>query len=239
MSNVNKTSKRYFDQDIVDSADALSQMRKSKQYKALEKASAGNEHMLFDIAFQNILGNGEVFNPYELRSNIDAEQLQYQRMVNGEWIADDTQVPVGQMLTKMLTEDILFAHNRTDKNGKLVDSIAKGERVYLGQRNKAISKKRDNIQGKATHSDLSIEHDLKRANANKEATEKVKNFHLYLETLYFEMTGEIYETPYQKANDTRVVASPESTAMQEAEAEFRTDEDGDADIWHDCAQTGD
>ena len=46
MSNVNKTSKRYFDQDIVDSADALSQMRKSKQYKALEKASAGNEHML-------------------------------------------------------------------------------------------------------------------------------------------------------------------------------------------------
>ena len=88
MSTVIKTSKRYFDQDIADMSSQLDTMRQSKQYKAILKASANNELMCADIFFQHMLGDGEIFNPYELRSNIDAEQLQYQRMVSGEWIVE-------------------------------------------------------------------------------------------------------------------------------------------------------
>ena len=45
------------------------------------------------------------------------------------------------MITTIMLQDILFGHNRTDKNGKLKDSVAVGERVNLGQLNKATNKR--------------------------------------------------------------------------------------------------
>ena len=218
MSEVIKTSKRFFDNDIAEKSDQLDAMRKSKNYKAIVKASAGNEMMLVDIFFQHMLGDGEMFNPYELKANIDKGQLEYQRLVNGEWIADDEQVPVGRMITTIMLQDILFGHNRTDKNGKLKDSVAVGERVNLGQLNKATNKKRANLQGQASHPEQSISHDLLRHKHNKATTDKAREFHLMLEALYFEQTGEIYKTWEQKGSDVEVKeASPDTEAQVEAE----------------------
>tara|TARA_R100000742_G_C4258666_1_gene76530 strand:+ start:148 stop:885 length:738 start_codon:yes stop_codon:yes gene_type:complete len=218
MSEVIKTSKRFFDNDIAEKSDQLDAMRKSKNYKAIVKASAGNEMMLVDIFFQHMLGDGEMFNPYELKANIDKGQLEYQRLVNGEWIADDEQVPVGRMITKQMLEDILYGHNRTDKKGNFRDSVQLGDNVSLGQLNKAKNKKRSNLQGQSSHSEKSIDHDLLRYKHNKATTDKAREFHLTLEALYLEQTGEVYKTWDQKGSNVEVKqASPDIEAQVEAE----------------------
>ena len=218
MSEVIKTSKRFFDNDIANKSEELDVMRKSKNYKAIVKASAGNEMMLVDVWFQHMLGDGEMFNPYELRANIDKGQLEYQRLVNGEYIPDDEKVPVGRMITKQMLKDILWGHNRTDKNGNFKDSVQLGENVSLGQLNKAKNKKRSNLQGQSSHSERSINHDLLRCKFNRATTDKAREFHLMLEALYLEQTGEIYKTWDQQSSDVEVKqGSPDIEAQVEAE----------------------
>ena len=61
-----KVKTRFFESDIVKQCNELDIMRKSKEYKQIEKLSTGRETMLLDIFYQYLLGNGEVFNPFEL-----------------------------------------------------------------------------------------------------------------------------------------------------------------------------
>ena len=116
-----KVKTRFFESDIVSKCNELDMLRKSKEYKQLEKISTGKELMLLDIFYQWLLGNGEVFNPFELKANIDTMQLEYQRQVNGEWIPDDTMKPVGNLSVMYELQDQLWSHTRKDSRGNFLD----------------------------------------------------------------------------------------------------------------------
>ena len=215
-----KTKTRFFENDIVGKTQELDVLRKSKEYKQIEKLSVNRELILIDVFYQWLLGSGEVFNPFELKANIDTMQLEYQRKLNGEWIQDDTEVPVGNLSVMYELQDQLYSHTRKDSRGQFLDSFSRTVSTALGQKNKARSKKADQMEGTGSYTDAEIKHDMRRSQINSEAAMRMKELHMYLEALHLELTGMCYLPPESKAQQAKVNAEKAEAKMAKADAEL-------------------
>ena len=215
-----KVKTRFFESDIVKQCNELDIMRKSKEYKQIEKLSTGRETMLLDIFYQYLLGNGEVFNPFELKANIDTMQLEYQRKVNGEWIQDDTMKPVGNLSVMYELQDQLWSHTRKDSRGNFLDSFSRTISTALGQKNKARKKKADQMEGTSSVTAAEIKHEMRRSQINTESALRMKEMHMYLEALHLELTGTCYLPPESKAIQAKINAEQAESRMAKADAEL-------------------
>ena len=122
----------------------------SNLQKALDKKSTANAFASIDPqlamlrVIEYLMGDGNIYNPYEMYFNIDASEHRYQKQVgttaSGDKIYEDSDevVPVGQLGTLRFIQPILESFHKKTRDGKDNSAIAQTLKVAGYQQAKAL-----------------------------------------------------------------------------------------------------
>lgn len=182
----------------------------SSLQKALDKKSTANTYDSLDPqlamlkVIEYLMGSGNIYNPYEMYYNIDANEHRYQKLVgttaSGEKIMEDTEevVPMGQLGTLRFLQPLLESFHRKNKKGEDSSAIASTLTVAGYQQAKAMRDAILHQKGTGVRDAECITHDSERADANTDTATRIWEIQAVVEAWYKATQGESFVPWSQK-----------------------------------------
>tara|TARA_A100001388_G_scaffold58823_1_gene40581 strand:+ start:37 stop:810 length:774 start_codon:yes stop_codon:yes gene_type:complete len=197
----------------------------SNMQKALDKKSAANVYASLDPqlamlkVLEYLMGDGNIFHPYEMYFNIDASEHRYQKQVgttaSGEKIMEDSDevVPTGQLGTLRFIQPILESFHKKTRDGKDNSAIAQTLKVAGYQQAKALRDASLANKGAGTRDNDCIEHDIERSDTNTATATRLYEIQSVVEAWYKATQGEAFVPWSQKQAQADTASAEQEQAL--------------------------